>query len=130
MKAEQVLYLCRENRYGDTACESHYDGVGDIFDDCSEPEQSEEDEEETRHERRDGESLKAILLYDAVYYNNERARRTANLHTAASECRHYESRYDGCDDALLRSHARCDAESDSQRQCDDAYDDAGHDVGC
>lgn len=33
---EQVLYLCCENGYGNSACESHNNGIGNVFYDSAE----------------------------------------------------------------------------------------------
>ena len=68
-------------------------------------EDAEHDEEHARHEGGYRESLKSILLDDAIYNNNERARGASDLHLRASEERDDESGHDGGDDTLLG----CDA---------------------
>ena len=65
LHSREVLYLRGEDGYGDTAGESHDDGVGNVLYNCPEPEHSHEDEEHASHERGDGESLNAILGDDA-----------------------------------------------------------------
>ena len=40
-QSEEVLNLCGEDGYGDTACETYNNRVGDVFDDSSEFQQSE-----------------------------------------------------------------------------------------
>ena len=128
-QAEEVFYLGREDGHGDTARKSHDDGIGDILDDGSQPQEAEHDEEGTGHERGDGQSLDAVLLDDAVDDDDERSCGAADLDAAASEDGDDQSGDDGRDDALLRRHARGNTESDGQRQRHDAYDDAGHEVG-
>ena len=128
-QSEEVFYLRGENRDGDTAGESHDDGVGDELDDGAQMQHSEEDEEGTCHQSGNGEPLEAILLDDAIDDDDEGTRRSANLHLAASEQRDDESRHDSGDDTLLWCHSGCDTEGDGKWQCHDAHDDARHDVG-
>ena len=99
-----------------------------VDDDGTESEQTEEHQEETCHQRCDGQSLESILLDDAVDDDDECSCRSANLHFASAEDGDDETRYDGCDDTLLRCHARSDTECDGQRQGYDTNDDTCHEV--
>ena len=92
-------------------------------------EHAEHDKEDTRHERGDGKALEAVLLDDTINNNNERARRTTNLHFGASEDRDKETSHDGGDDALLGCHARSNTEGNGQRQGNDADNDTCQQVG-
>ena len=92
-------------------------------------EHAEHDEKHTCHQRGDGQTLKAILLDDAIYNNNERARRTTDLNLRTSEHRNEQTSYDGRDDTLLRGHARGDTKGNGQWQCHDANDDTSQQVG-
>ena len=105
------------------------DGVRDVLDDRAQMQHTEHNEEHTRHQRGDGQSLEAILLDDAIYNNNECARRSTYLYLRASEDGDDETGDDGGDDALLGCDARGDTEGDGQRQGDDAHDDACQQVG-
>ncbi len=62
---------------------------------------TEHNEEHTCHERGDGQAFEAVLLDDAIYNNNERARRSADLYLRTSEDGNDETGYDGGDDTLL-----------------------------
>ena len=129
VESEEVFYLCGEDGDGNTAREAHDNGVGDVFDDGAELEQSEEYEEHACHDGGDGESFDAVLLYDAVDDDDEGSRGASYLHLATAEQRDEEASHDGCDDAFLWRNAGGDAEGDGKRQRHDAYDDASHEVG-
>ena len=128
-QSEEVLNLCGEDGYGDTAREAYNNRVGNVLDDSTKLEQTEQNEEHASHDGGDGESFDAVLLYDAVDDDDESTGRTANLHLATAEQRHKETGYDGSDDAFLGCYARGDAECDGERQCHNAYNDARHEVG-
>ena len=129
VQTEHVGDLRREDRHGDAAREADDDGVGDELDDGSEPEDAHQHEQHAGHQRGDDQARLAVLLDDAVYDDDECARRPSDLYAASSQQRDDQSGEDGRDDALLGRYARGDAERDSQRQRDDADDDAGHQVG-
>ena len=95
----------------------------------SQPAKSHDKQQNAGHERGDEQSRLAVLLDDAVYDDDECARRPSDLYAASSQQRDDQSGEDSRDDALLGRYARGDAERDSQRQRDDADDDAGHQVG-
>ena len=84
-QSEEVFDLGGEDSDGDTAGESHHDGIGNVLDDGTQSKQSEKYEEEASHQGSDGESLEAILLYDAVDDDDKRTCRSAYLHLASSE---------------------------------------------
>ncbi len=128
-QAEQVLDLRGEDGEGNTAGEADNDRVRNVLDDRAEMQHAEHNEEDTRHQRGDGQSLETVLLDDAIYYNNERARRSTDLNLRASENGDDETGDDGGDDALLGCHARGNTEGNGQRQGDDAHDDACQQVG-
>ena len=127
-QTEEILDLSGEDGYGDTAGETYHDRIRDVLDDGTESEQSEEHQEETCHQRCDGQSLESILLDDAVDDDDECSCRSADLHFASAEDGDDETRYDGCDDTLLGCHARSDTECDGQRQGYDTNDDTCHEV--
>jgi hypothetical protein len=104
-QSEEVLNLCGEDGYGDTACETYNNRVGDVLDDSSELQQSEQYEEYACHDGSNGESFDAVFLDDAVDDNNKSSRRTSNLYLTAAEQRHEEAGYDGGYDALLGCYA-------------------------
>ena len=87
------------------------------------------DEEHTGHQRSDGETFEAILLDDAIYYNNERARRATNLYLRATEDRDNETCHDGCDDTFLGRHTRGDTKGNGQGQCHNTYNNTCQQVG-
>ena len=127
-QTQQVLDLGGKDGYGDTARKSHDDRIGYILDDCTQAQHTEEYQEHACHECSYGESLYAVLLYDAVDDDNESTCRSAYLHAASAEDRYHEASHDGGDDALLGRYARSDTKGDGQRQGYDAHDDAGHEV--
>ena len=91
-------------------------------------EHAEEDEEDTGQKGGYRQALEAVLLNDAIYNNNERARGASYLHLRTAEDRYDQSGDDGSDDALLRSHAGGDTEGNGQGQGYDADDDARQQV--
>ncbi len=86
-------------------------------------------EEDAGHKCGDGKSVQAELGDDIVHYHNKRTRGAAYLDGASAEERHHESAYYGCDKSYCGAYARCDTESDSERQGYDAYHDACDNVG-
>ena len=126
---EEVLHLRGEDGQRDTARKTHHDGIRDVPDDGPQTEQPQQDEEHARHERGDHQSALAVLCNDAVDNDDERSRRSANLHPAAPETRHEETGDNSGDDSFLRRHARRDTECDGKRQSHNADNDSRHDVG-
>ena len=126
---EEILNLCGEDGDGDTAGETHHDGVGDVLDDGAQTKHAQEDEEHTCHQRGDGQSLYAILMDDAIDDDDEGTRRTANLHLRTTEGRNDETGYDGRENTLFGRYTRSNTECDGKRQCHDTNDDTCHDVG-
>ena len=129
LHAEEVLDLCCEDGQRDTAREAHDDGVRDVLDDGTHAQHAHEDEEDTRHEGGDDESVHTIVGDDAEDDDDERSRGTADLYLATSEDRDEQARDDGCDDTLLGCYARGYTKGDGQWQGYDTYDDTGHKVG-
>ena len=84
---------------------------------------AEHNQEHAGHERGDGQTLEAVLLDDAIYNNNERARGTAYLHLRASKNGDEQTGHDGGDNTLLGSDTRGNAEGNSQGEGDDAHND-------
>ena len=125
---EEVFDLRRENRQGDSAREADDDGVGDKLDDRPQLQRAHDDQQDARHDRRDGQSLEPEVLDDAIYNNNKGSRRPSDLDGAAAEQRNHESADDGGNQTLFGTHARGDTECNGQRQGDDAHDDARHQV--
>ena len=66
---------------------------------------AEQDEEGTSHQSGDGQSFKAILLYDAIDDNDKGSCGTADLHLASTQKGDDEASHDGSDDALLRRYS-------------------------
>ena len=128
-QAQQVLNLSGKNRQRNTARETDDNGIRDVLDDCSQVQHAKHDEEHTSHQRGNGQPLEAVLLDNTINNNNERARRTTNLHLGATKDGYKESSNDGGDNTLLGRHARSDTECNSQRQCDNTYNDSGQQVG-
>ena len=127
--AQQVFDLGRKYGHGDTGGEAYDDRIGDILDDGAQFQHTQEDEEDTCHQRGNRQSLYAILLDDACHDDDEGTCRTAYLHLASAECGDDEACHHGGDDTFLGRYAGSDGESDSQRQRHDAHDDACHRVG-
>ena len=121
--------MCGKDGDSNTAGETYHNGVGNIFDDGAQTQHAQQDEEDTRHERGNSQSLHAILLDDAVDDNDEGSRWAANLYLRAPEERNHQSCYDGSNDAFLGTHTTGDTESDCQRKCYDAHNETGHEVG-
>ena len=85
LQSEDIRHLCGEDGDGDAAREAHDDGVGDELDDRPQPEDAQHDEDDARHQCGGDEARLAILLDDAVDNDDERARRSAYLHLAATQ---------------------------------------------
>ena len=66
---------------------------------------------------------------DTVDNHDERARRAADLYTAAAERRHEKPGHDGCHDARFGRNARRYAERNGQGERHDAHDEARHHIG-
>ena len=90
---------------------------------------TEHNQEHTCHQRGYGQSLKSVLLYNAVDNDDKRTGRSAYLHFRTSQHRHYQSSNDGSNDTLLRCYTRCDTECDGQWQRHDTNYDTGQQVG-
>ncbi len=86
------------------------------------------DEQHAGHERRDGESVDAVLLDDAVDDDDERAGRSADLDARAAERGDEEAGDDRGPQPAVGRDAAGDGERDGQRKRDDADDDAGGEV--
>ena len=127
-QSEEVLYLCGEDGNGNTAGESYNNRVGDVLDDSAEFQHAKHNKEYACHECGYGETLKAVLLYDAVYDDDESTRRTSNLYFAATEQRDNESGYYSRDDAFFRRYARGDTKCNGKRQGHNAHNDTRHEV--
>src|SRR5206468_3351077 len=92
------------------------------------PEQSHGDQDEAGQQRRDHQSIDAVLQHDARHDDHERAGGPADLHAGAAEQRDEKARDDGGVEPALRAEPARDRERDGQRQRDDADDDAGNQV--
>ena len=125
LEAQQILDLRREDDDRDAAREARHDRVRDELDRASEPRQAERDEDQAGENRADRQAFDPVAGDDPVHDDDEGARRPADLDAAASEERDQESRDDGGDEPLLRRHAGGDREGESERNRDDADDDAG-----
>ena len=84
-QAEKVLDLTREDDHGDAAREADDHGVRNELDHAAELRDAHHDQHDAGHERRDDQSVDAVLLHDAVHDDDERAGRAADLHARAAE---------------------------------------------
>ena len=129
LKAEEVLDLRGEDGDGDTAGETHHDGIGDELDDGAEAEHAKQDKKDTRQHGGYHQAGEAKLLDDAVDDDDESAGGAANLYARAAEGGDDEARHDGGDDALLGRYAGGDTKRDGEGKGYDAHDETGHEVG-
>ena len=125
---EDVGNLRGEDRHRNTARKPDDDGIGDELDDRPQPEDAQRDEHHARQERRHHQPLDAILLDNPVNNHDKRTRRPAYLHLAPAQKRDEETRHNGRNDTLLRTHARGDAKGDGQGQRHNPHDDPRHQV--
>jgi hypothetical protein len=75
-----------------------------------------------RHQRRDLQTVDAVLRGDRRQDHDERARGPGDLDAAPAQRRHQEASDDGGVEALLRLRARRDRERHCERQRDHADD--------
>ena len=85
LHTQQVFYLSCKDGYGDTAGETYDDRVGNVLDDGAQMQQSESDEEHTRHQRGNSQSLHTIFVDDASHNHDEGTCRAANLYFATTQ---------------------------------------------
>ena len=93
---KEVVHLRRENGQRNTCREAHDHRIRHKLNDTAQFEHTHENEHDTRHDRGDEQACEPVLLNNAINDDNERARRTANLHLATAESRNDKSCYDSC----------------------------------
>ena len=86
-QSEQVLDLGGEDGQRNTAGKSYNNRVRNVLDDSSQMEDPQQYQEHTCQDGGNGQSLYAILLYDAIDDDNKGSRRTTYLYTASTESR-------------------------------------------
>ncbi len=77
-------------------------------------EHTKHDKEHTSHKRRDGKSLEAILLDDAVDNNNKGTCRTTNLNFGTTKERYDKTSHNSGDNTLLGRYTRSNTKGNSQ----------------
>ena len=128
VKTHEVAQLRQCNQHCDAVRETDDDGHRDVPDQHAQLEQPEQEHQHPGHRRRQQQVGEAVAFDDAEDDDDEGTGRPADLHLRAAERRDQEAGNDGGDQALLGFHARCDAESQRQRQRHDAHRDAGAQV--
>ena len=84
VEPEQILDLTGEDDDRDGGGEADDDRQGDIFDVTAPTQQPDGDEQDTGHHRRQHEPIVALPLDKRIDQHNERARRPADLKSAAA----------------------------------------------
>ena len=129
LEAEQILDLLREDDERDAAGESGGHRERNELDHPAKPRQSDHDENDPGHQRRDHEAVDAVLGDDPGDEHHERARGPADLNPRAAEGRNEEAGNNpGIETALRRDPAR-DGKGDAEWQGHHAHNDAGQGVG-
>ena len=128
-ETQHVFDLCGEDGEGDTAGETHDNGVGYELDDAAQAEESHHDKHGSCHGCGNGKPFEAVALYDTEYDDDECAGGASYLHRATSQGRDDEAADDGGDETFFGSDTRGDAECDGKWQRYDAHNDTGHEVG-
>ena len=93
-------------------------------------EYTEHNQKHTCHQCGNRKTFEAILLDNAVYNNNERARRTTNLYFRSAKDRDNQSCYNSGDNTLFRRHSRRDTEGDGQWKGHDTDYNTCQQIGC
>ena len=102
LQSEEVLDLSGEDGHGNTAGETHHDGVRYKLDDGAQAEYAQQDEEHTGqhsgyHQAR---QTQIGVVDNAVDDDDEGTCGTTYLHLAAAQSAHDETADDGCEDVL------------------------------
>ena len=90
---------------------------------------TQQDEDDARHEGGHHQAVYAILLYDAIDDYDKGSRRAANLHFAAPKEGDDKTGHNSRDDAFFGTDPRSDTEGNGQRKRHNADNDTGHEVG-
>lgn len=127
-ESEEVVDLCREYGKRNAGGESDYDRVRDELDYRAEAEESECNQNYSGHQGCYGESFESESGDYVINDYNECSGWTADLDSATSCSRNYETAYYGSDESDRGADAACDAECNGERESHDAYYDACHEV--
>ena len=125
-ETEHIVHLSRENRECDTTGKANNHWIWHEFNDISQFENSNQNQDDSRHDCGNHQASQTMLLDYAVNYHDESACRTANLHLATAKKRDDESRDDSRHEAFRRTDARSDTKGDSQRQRHNTHNKSCH----
>ena len=102
IQSEDIGNLCSKDSDGNTAGEAHNDGIRNKLDNCSQFEHSQQNEDDTCHQRCYDQSRFSILLDDTINNNDEGTGRSADLYFASSKKGNDETSNDSRDNAFFR----------------------------
>gem|GEM_PF-4073336 len=86
-QAQKVLDLRQRHQHRDAVGKADDDGHRDEAHQRAQPQQPHQEQKNARHGRGDDEVAHAVALHDAIDDDDERPRRSANLHPAAAQRR-------------------------------------------
>ncbi|MCY1424035.1 hypothetical protein D9M71_397660 [compost metagenome] len=123
-QAEEILPLADPDDHPDAGGEPDDDWRRDELDDRAQAGDTEQQEDDARHDGGDLQSIDAVLGGNSGEDDDEGAGRPGDLHPAAAQQGYRQASDDRGVDALLRLHpgADGDGEGHGQRQRDDADD--------
>ena len=122
-QSQKVLDLTCQNRHCNPGRKTGRNGIWDIFNQRSEPEQSHQNQQNACHDSSNDQAVHSALCHNSCHNRCKGSRRSCNLYPGTSQKRDDETGNNRSVNSLLRCYSRCKCQCNRKRQCNNCHND-------